>query len=109
MDYLAEQVGEAHLDENGTGGSIKITVEDVDGDLPPRPSSAAVLARVLESRAYLDLTGKVFVEPLAIKTKHGGAADVFEGRIIENGEKVAVKRLRLNIGGSEKVAKVCCT
>ncbi len=72
MDYLAEQVGEAHLDENGTGGSIKITVEDVDGDLPPRPSSAAVLARVLESRAYLDLTGKVFVEPLAIKTKHGG-------------------------------------
>ncbi len=76
-------------------------------DLNQRPSSIELLARILE-RPHLDLTGKVFVEPLAVRMKHGGAADIFEGRIFETGEKVAVKRLRLNIGGDEKVAKVRC-
>ncbi len=35
-----------------------------------------------------------------------GAADVFEGTVIATGERVAVKRLRLNIGGDEQIAKV---
>jgi len=115
VENLAEKLRDSHVDENASGDTIEITVVDEDGavttsqasaiETPLRRSSAEVLARVLESRAHLDLTGKVFLEPLAIKRKHGGAADVYEGTIIATEEKVAVKRLRLNIGGDEQIAK----
>lgn len=118
MEDLTDRLEGAHVDDTGTGDSDfapKIIIEGVDGEVqtspiesPPRPSSEEVLARVLNSRLKLNLTGKVFVEPHAIKMKHGGAADVYEGLIIETNVKVAVKRLRLNIGGSEKIAKVRC-
>jgi len=118
VENVTEKLQGIHVDENASGDSIEITVVDEDGavkisqasaiETPPyRPSPAEVLARVLEARPHLNLTGKVFVEPKAIMKKHGGAADVFEGTIIESKVKVAVKRLRLNIGGrdSEKIAK----
>ncbi len=118
MANVTEKLEGIHVDDNASGDSIEITVVDEDGavktsqasaiETPPRRSSAEVLARVLESRAHLDLTDKVFLEPLAIKRKHGGAADVYEGTIIATEQKVAVKRLRLNIGGDEQIAKVCC-
>ncbi|KLO07119.1 kinase-like protein [Schizopora paradoxa] len=111
VDKLADRLQKTTVGDNSTGESIKIVVQNEEGvetsptDAPQRPSSAEVLARVLESREYLNLTGKIHVEPQAIRTKHGGAADVYVGTIISSGKKVAVKRLRLNIGGSEKIAK----
>lgn len=73
----------------------------------PRRTSAEVLVRVLVSHPELNLTNKVFVHSTAIKERHGGAADVFKGHIIATKKAVAVKRLRLNIGGSEDIAKAC--
>lgn len=102
MDKLADRFHKTTVEDNSTGESIKIVVQNEEGvetsptDAPQRPSSAEVLARVLESRERLNLTGKIRVDPQAIRTKHGGAADVYEGVIISTGEKVAVKRLRLN-------------
>lgn len=113
MGNLAGELRELHFDEDAT---IEINILNPDGLLKTpqaaldetsnQPSSAEVLARVLEERAHLNLTGTIFVEPLAIMKKHGGAADVFEGIVIKTRQKVAVKRLRLNIGGDEKIAKV---
>jgi len=40
-----------------------------------------------------------------VRTRHGGAADVFVGYFVGTNAKVAVKRLRLNILGDENIAK----
>ncbi len=114
MDNVAE-VDVSAADDNNTGAStssdasVNIIVKGVDGaEVKPstRPSSAELLARVLDAKSDLNLTDKVIVAKSAIRTKHGGAADVYEGTIADTGVKVAVKRLRLNIAGDEQIAKV---
>lgn len=54
---------------------------------------------------HLDLTGKVILndDPVAAR---GGFADVFKGYCPTMDKKVAVKRLRLHVGGNWDVIKV---
>jgi len=99
----APQAGGTVADAGTPGIVVKNEKDEVVTTAPP--SSKELLARVLGERKHLDLTDKVFVEKNAVRARHGGAADVFEGHIINTNMKVAVKRLRLNILGDEKIAK----
>ena len=68
-----------------------------------RRTSANLLVHVLISRQELNLTAKVTMGVRA--ERYGGFADVFKGYLTETNEVVAVKRLRLEMDKSEKLAK----
>ncbi|KLO07661.1 kinase-like protein [Schizopora paradoxa] len=75
------------------------------GRVPKLTTSEGLLALVLNKVSdHLDLTGKVILndEPVAVR---GGFSDVFKGYCPTMDKKVAVKRLRLHVGGNWDVIK----
>jgi len=71
----------------------------------PIVSSIELLARVLQSRAHLDLSNEITVDQTSRLLIRGGYADVYQGYFIKDKQKVAVKRIQCNIGHDEKMAK----
>ncbi len=89
--------------------SVRVVLETSDGEAetaPSRPSSTELLERVLNARPELNLKNIVVLERTGIRSKYGGAADVYDGHLIGTSTRVAVKCLRLNMNADKQIAKV---
>ncbi|KLO07120.1 kinase-like protein [Schizopora paradoxa] len=70
----------------------------------PESPSERLLSRILNKLIHLDLSDDVTVDNRSVPAQ-GGYADVYIGQSRRYGRKVAVKRLRLHVGGNWDVVK----
>jgi len=70
------------------------------------PGDMRSLNSLLDDIRHLDLTGKIIQQSPFFKA-HGGYNDVFSGKSLHHGGmQVAIKRLRMNVVESQKIAKL---
>lgn len=90
----------------GNESPFVFQAEDDQATLMPNTTHAQLLVRVLDTRKHLDLTNRVVVDYTTPNLRLGGSADVYQGRLIDSDQKVAVKCIRMHYDSDGKNTKV---